>query len=43
MDYAQDVVKTAIFGNYTLDIGVVGDRIGVVEINSVTCSGMYDM
>ncbi len=42
MDYAQDVVKTAIFGNYTLDIGVVGDRIGVVEINSVTCSGMYD-
>jgi hypothetical protein len=42
MAYAQDVVKVAIFGNYVLDIGVVGDKIGVVEINSVTCSGMYD-
>jgi hypothetical protein len=42
MSYAESVVKTVNFGNYVLDIGVIGDRIGIVELNSVTCSGMYD-
>lgn len=42
MSYAESIVNHVDFGNYVLDIGVMGDRIGVVELNSVTCSGMYD-